>query len=266
MTALSRWRVPGRSRARKRKRTPTRARGGRSRARRRRPAHGSFGRARRTTARAALAISKLVLLAVLPFALLVRGAVTAHVWLGVPGWSSVVAGTAVGAIALAWVGRRVGRRLGRDARSARVALAYATPIALLFALSTAGWLARTGAKNPEIAARWSELHPALRIAVGTARWADESVVVTEIGRSRGDYDRMGLPRRKRSMHYVQGDGWVHAVDLRTIGHGELRNRAAQLYFDLMGFETLRHSGTADHLHVELPQGRRPPAVGAGPAL
>jgi len=26
----------------------------------------------------------------------------------------------------------------------------------------------------------------------------------------------------------------------------------QLYFHLMGFRTLRHVGTADHLHVELP--------------
>jgi len=32
----------------------------------------------------------------------------------------------------------------------------------------------------------------------------------------------------------------------------VRNRLVQAYFWSMGFATLRHVGTADHLHVELP--------------
>jgi len=55
----------------------------------------------------------------------------------------------------------------------------------------------------------------------------------------------------RSKHYEQPDGWVHAVDLRTKSNGEIRNRAVQLYFEVMGFSTLRHVGTADHLHVQM---------------
>jgi len=31
----------------------------------------------------------------------------------------------------------------------------------------------------------------------------------------------------------------------------VKNRLVQLYFVAMGFDTLRHVGTADHLHVEL---------------
>jgi len=32
----------------------------------------------------------------------------------------------------------------------------------------------------------------------------------------------------------------------------VKNRLVQLYFWCLGFGTLRHVGTADHLHVELP--------------
>jgi hypothetical protein len=41
------------------------------------------------------------------------------------------------------------------------------------------------------------------------------------------------------------------VDLRTAGQGAVKNRLVQLYFWMMGFRTLRHVGTADHLHVQL---------------
>jgi hypothetical protein len=45
---------------------------------------------------------------------------------------------------------------------------------------------------------------------------------------------------------------VHAVDLRTIGRAEWKNVLLNWYFRSMGFRTLRHVGTADHLHVSLP--------------
>jgi hypothetical protein len=63
---------------------------------------------------------------------------------------------------------------------------------------------------------------------------------------------MGLPVNDGTLHYRQRDGWAHAVDLRTNGRGEVVNRLVELYFRVMGFRTLRHVGTADHLHVELP--------------
>jgi hypothetical protein len=63
---------------------------------------------------------------------------------------------------------------------------------------------------------------------------------------------MGLPARIESMHYEQSDGYVHAMDLRTKGREDWRNAAVELYFRAAGFETLRHVGTADHLHVALP--------------
>jgi len=54
------------------------------------------------------------------------------------------------------------------------------------------------------------------------------------------------------LHARQRDGWAHAVDLRTIGRSAIVNLLVEWYFRAMGFRTLRHVGTADHLHVELP--------------
>jgi len=63
---------------------------------------------------------------------------------------------------------------------------------------------------------------------------------------------MGLPPNESSLHFIQDDGYAHAVDLRTVGRSEFRNRMVEAGFKVMGFNTLRHSGTADHLHVSLP--------------
>jgi hypothetical protein len=62
---------------------------------------------------------------------------------------------------------------------------------------------------------------------------------------------MGLTPIEASLHVRQDDGYVHALDLRTEGRSELRNRAIQIAFWALGFHTLRHVGTADHLHVSL---------------
>lgn len=192
-------------------------------------------------------------LLLLPFVGLVRGAVAAHVHLGVPGWLSVLFGTALCAIALAALAERFASPLVGPTRRRRRAMMLAAPAALALTIYSVAWLSLSHAKSEAIAARWPKLHPALRLAVGTVRLADRRIVVTDIDRQRGDYARMGLPARRRSPHYAQPDGWVHAVDLRTLGRGELRNRLGQLYFELMGFDTLRHGGTGDHLHVAMPR-------------
>ena len=93
--------------------------------------------------------------------------------------------------------------------------------------------------------------PILRMALSTVILVDPSLVITDMARRPSDYGRMGLPINDRSMHYEQPDGWVHAVDLRTKSSGEIRNLAVQIYFEAMGFSTLRHVGTADHLHVQM---------------
>ncbi len=50
------------------------------------------------------------------------------------------------------------------------------------------------------------------------------------------------------------------MDLRTNDRQEWRNQILELYFNLMGFNTLRHVGTADHLHVSLSPHDLPGAI------
>jgi hypothetical protein len=82
--------------------------------------------------------------------------------------------------------------------------------------------------------------------------ANHDLLITDLARVPLDYPRMGLPVNNATLHYRQRDGWAHAVDLQTNGRGAIVNRLVQVYFHVMGFRTLRHVGTADHLHVELP--------------
>lgn len=95
------------------------------------------------------------------------------------------------------------------------------------------------------------MHPILRVAISSVTLADGDLVITDIERVSGDYETMGLPVNPHSLHYRQESGYVHAVDLRTRDRSEIRNYIIQISLDLMGFRTLRHVGTADHLHVEL---------------
>ena len=102
---------------------------------------------------------------------------------------------------------------------------------------------------------WSypeSLHPMLRLAASTFLLFDRQAVITDTQRTVGDYLAMGLPVNESSLHFKLEDRWVHALDLRTVGRSEWRNRVTAGYFRLMGFRTLRHVGTADHLHVSLP--------------
>jgi hypothetical protein len=81
---------------------------------------------------------------------------------------------------------------------------------------------------------------------------DSDAVITASERVVEDYAAMGLSSNAGSLHLEQADGYVHALDLRSLGRTEFRNRLTALYFKILGFRTLRHSGTADHLHISLP--------------
>lgn len=103
----------------------------------------------------------------------------------------------------------------------------------------------------DIHEEYTSLHPTMRMAVGILVLLDRDAVITDLARSHGDYAQMGLAEKKKSLHYVQSDGYVHAVDFRTRDRSEWKNKATALYFRLLGLNTLRHVGTADHLHVSL---------------
>ena len=116
------------------------------------------------------------------------------------------------------------------------------------------YLSAANAKTPELREYYTSLHPLMRIGASTLLLFDREAVVTDLERTAEDYLKMGLPVNETSLHFKLEDRFVHALDLRTIGRTERRNQLTAGYFQLMGFRTLRHVGTADHLHVSLPLG------------
>ena len=187
----------------------------------------------------------------LPFVVSVRTAV----FLYLHGWwaSAAIAGGALLALAIVAVyATSLVRRVAGRARLATVTRWVAAPLVATWIIYALLYLASANAKSPSVRESYRSVHPVLRMALATVILADEQLVVTDMIRTPSDYTKMGLGINDRTMHYRQPDGWVHAVDLRTNGQGMVRSRLVQLYFWSMGFSTLRHVGTADHLHVQLP--------------
>lgn len=190
-------------------------------------------------------------LAVLPFAALVRVSVFVYLHHGYAVWPALAAGVAcmVGLVTAYAAG--VWRRLTGQLRLRLIARRLALPLVLAYCGYALLYLSSTHAKSERVGAYYSALHPLLRVAISTLTLADRDIVITDLARRPEEYRAMRLPANDGSLHYVQRDGYVHAADLRTIGRSAVKNRLVQLYFVAMGFDTLRHVGTADHLHVEL---------------
>ena len=187
----------------------------------------------------------------LPFFLLIRSALYLHLAQGWPVWLALGCGVVVMTALLAGYAGWLAHRLTGSHRLPRVALGSLLMLVVCYAGFAVAYLSTTNAKSEEVRSFYSSVHPILRIAIGTIVLADGDLVVTDTKRREGDYAAMGLAPRRRSLHYVQPDGYVHAVDLRTAGRAEWRNLFLRGYFGVMGFPTLRHVGTWDHLHVSL---------------
>ena len=148
----------------------------------------------------------------------------------------------------AWgVSRRIGAGKGLTKLLTRAAAALAAAYVAWWLVFIAG----ANVKSDEVRAEYVALHPLLRVAASAIILADPGAVITDAGRTPDFYRRMGLSANETSLHFRQDDGFVHALDLRTIGRAEWRNRAVELGFRVLGFHTLRHVGTAEHLHVSL---------------
>jgi hypothetical protein len=216
----------------------------------------SFGKRRRSRKpvvwrSVALAAARVVAIACLPFLVYVRASVFFYHSLGGAPWVAVAGGLALTLIVVAAYATWLVHGVFGKHNLARVARRVVAPIVGAWLVYSLLFLARVNAKSDDIHDWYSSLHPVLRVAVSTAIIVDRGTVITDMQRVASDYKRVGLRVNQRTRHYVQSDGWVHAVDLRTTGRSELRNRTMQLYFWAMGFSTQRHVGTADHLHVQL---------------
>ncbi|GMR12728.1 MAG: hypothetical protein BMS9Abin29_0921 [Gemmatimonadota bacterium] len=195
---------------------------------------------------------KVVLVLALPFVLLVRGSVYFYQEWGLHTWTALGSGVVVTILLFliyaSWLWRRMTgkRKVPRLARRVlMLAVGGYAAYALLF-------LSAANVKTPELRDYYTSLHPLLRLGSSTFLLFDREAVITDMRRTPEAYLKMGLPINETSLHFKLEDKYVHAMDLRTVGRPGWRNYITDGYFRSMGFRTLRHVGTADHLHVSLP--------------
>jgi hypothetical protein len=207
---------------------------------------------------------RILLALILPFVLLIRVSVLCYVELEWNHWLSLAVGATLTFLLLFFYLGRISRLIwGKkkaEKRNPVINLRIALVIVGGFCLYALLYLSANNAKTASVADEYTSTHPFLRLAVSTLTIFDRDLVITDMSRTHADYDDMGLARKKNSLHYPQQDGYVHAIDLRTNGRAEWRNQVLDWYFRLMGFRTLRHVGTGDHLHVSLMIRENPAAI------
>ncbi|MEM6343849.1 MAG: hypothetical protein AAF927_08215 [Bacteroidota bacterium] len=198
---------------------------------------------------------QLTLMLVLPFVLLIRGATWLYESYHWNHWLALL--TSLGAVFLVlliYVVMLYDSIIGAG-KVTRTSLKVKSFVVFAVLAAFVGYsminLSGANAKTEAVKKEYTSLHPFMRLAVGTFVLADQGLLVTDMSRVQEDYKKMGLKTIKNSLHYEQSTGYVHAMDLRTNGRSELRNTLTQWYFRIMGFNTLRHGGTGDHLHISL---------------
>jgi hypothetical protein len=201
---------------------------------------------------AVVAVPLGLLLILLPVVVLLRGSTFLYLHLHWPTWVALGGAAALALGLLTVYAAFLSKRFTGKSRVRFVAKWIAAPLVIAYCAHALLFLSRVNAKTEHVRDYYRSLHPALRLAVSTFVILDDGLVVTDIARTASDYSAMGLPVYDSSLHYRQDDGYVHAMDLRTIHRGAVRNWLTERYFGMLGFRTLRHVGTADHLHVSLP--------------
>lgn len=196
-------------------------------------------------------VAALVVMATLPFFLLVRLGVFAYREWSIGTWPSLALAVAATAVVLAGYAWLAGRRVGAGKGVRRMMTRGAAAMAAAYVVYALVYVAGANVKSEDVRAEYTGLHPLLRVAAAAVFVVDGETVMTDAGRTPEDYWLMGLPVNEASLHFEQNDGFVHALDIRTRGRVEWRNRGLELAFWAMGFHALRHVGTADHLHVSL---------------
>ncbi len=120
-----------------------------------------------------------------------------------------------------------------------------------FSIHLLFFISNSNLKSQDLKSEYLELHPILRLATGILVRLDKKLVITDAARKPSDYATMGLSTNQRSLHFPQKDNYVYAMDLRTKNRSEIQIFLIRSYFKSLGFDVLRHVGTADHLHVSL---------------
>lgn len=203
-----------------------------------------------------IGLFKIVALITLPFIILIRGSVFLHLNFGQPPLMSILGGSIITAILLviyfSFVTIKFKGRLGGGKALKRRGI-FALVLVLVYIMNGLMFVSSKNLKHNDLASEYKVLHPILRLATATLIHLDRKLLITDAQRVPSDYEKMGLEAKKHSNHYVQSDGYVHALDIRTNYRPEWQNSLISFYFNTMGLKTLRHVGTADHLHISLPR-------------
>ena len=200
-----------------------------------------------------LGFSALLFLIIFPFFLLIRFSVYLNMAYGLGAWTSLTGGILATILLLCIYLFLLSLKVPNIKLLLKLGGIGISIMVLGYCMFSLFYLSGVNAKSADVQSVYRSMHPILRVAVSTATLAESNLVITDIERFEEDYTRMGLPVNQTSLHYRQESGYVHAVDIRTRGHGFIRNALLQSSLDIMGFRTIRHVGTADHLHVELRQ-------------
>ena len=190
-------------------------------------------------------------LVVLPFFLLIRTSVFLNLSYGWNGWLALGGGVFATVLLLLFYILFLFRKVQNKKMLLKFSLGGIGTLVFAFCFYGVMYISSVNAKSDEIRDVYRSLHPILRVAIATTTLADNNLVITDIQRQPEDYAAMGLPLNQRSLHFPQATGYVHAIDLRTIGRNEFRNMLLRGSLEIMGLNTIRHTGTADHLHVSL---------------
>lgn len=206
---------------------------------------------------------KFILLIVLPFLVLIRGSVFFHETYEVFPWLALLGGVVISAVVLVIYYIFIhGNLTGQWVSFKTLKNSYWVALILVAVYCIPGllFLSAANAKHESVKEEFTSLHPVLRLGISTILFLDRDLIITDAKRHPEDYKKMGLPTKSHSLHYKQKNGYAHAIDIRVNGRSELRNSLLEYYFKIMGFNTLRHVGTDDHLHISILSHDRPRAI------
>ena len=193
-----------------------------------------------------------VALLILPFLMLVKTSTYVYHVYNFSGWWALLPGMAAMVVVLILYGFFLSFKISGSLRFGKFIAKAAAGLVIVFCCYGGLYISSMNVKSAPEREHYRTLHPILRVTLATTILADSDLLITDMHRTPVEYHRMGLSFRQQSLHYRQSTGYVHAVDLRTLGRSEWKNILTEHLLKFLGFNTLRHTGTADHLHVALP--------------
>ena len=172
-------------------------------------------------------IFRVVLVIVLPFFLLIRGSIFIHAKYNLGAWISLAGGAALTTLILfiymTFIYRRFTKKFGDSDNLQRRSL-FAFALVGVYCAYGLFFISAGNMKNPSLKKEITEMHPILRMGISTFILIDKKMIITDASRVPEDYKKMGLRTAKSSLHYKQKDGYAYAIDLRTNGRNEFRNK------------------------------------------